>query len=358
MPEIRPKSRDADEKTPHDEFVLLLDVDIPAGEASAAAAVGDDSPMQFSADRDYKVFSVEHDRVVQAASLVRGALLRELREGLDQRICARGINVSRLACLLLAALGSPQCDGWNDGQEMGHIDGRRLAQLIVSPTERHLFRLPRQKPATDCLVSLLVDCSGSMKVYADELTVMVDLLARAMDMAGVSAEILGFTTNAWHGGRPQKEWVATGRTAKPGRLNELCHIVFKDAETAWRRARRPIAALLKPDLFREGIHGEAVEWACGRIAARDASRRILIVITDGGPNDGATNLANDSLYLDRHLDAVLATHATGRDVEIFALGIGRNLSGIFSRGIQVDLSQTLTNQLFFRIAEMLMPRRR
>lgn len=40
-------------------------------------------------------------------------------------------------------------------------------------------------------------------------------------------------------------------------------MVFKDAETPWRRARPAIAALLKADLFREGIDGEAVNWARG-----------------------------------------------------------------------------------------------
>ena len=41
-------------------------------------------------------------------------------------------------------------------------------------------------------------------------------------------------------------------------------MVFKDADTPWRRARAGIAALLKADLFREGIDGEAVDWADAR----------------------------------------------------------------------------------------------
>ena len=45
----------------------------------------------------------------------------------------------------------------------------------------------------------------------------------------------------------------------PGRLNEVCHMVFKSADRSWRRSRSGVAALLKADLFREGIAGEAVD---------------------------------------------------------------------------------------------------
>jgi cobalamin biosynthesis protein CobT len=71
-------------------------------------------------------------------------------------------------------------------------------------------------------------------------------------------------------------------------------MVFKDADTPWRRARPDIAALLKPDLFREGIDGEAVDWACARLQARSEGRRLLIVVSDGSPMDSATREANDA----------------------------------------------------------------
>ena len=52
------------------------------------------------------------------------------------------------------------------------------------------------------------------------------------------------------------------------------------------------AALLKADLFREGIDGEALDWACQRLKAREAQRRLLFVVSDGCPMDSATALAN------------------------------------------------------------------
>ena len=88
--------------------------------------------------------------------------------------------------------------------------------------------------------------------------------------------------------------------------------MIKDADTPYRSARAAMAGLLKVDLYREGIDGEAVEWARGRLEARDEQRRILVVISDGSPMDSATRLANDQDYLDHHLRDVLAAQS---DVE-------------------------------------------
>ena len=140
-----------------------------------------------------------------------------------------------------------------------------------------------------------------MKEHIESVAVMVDVLVRALEQAGVASEVLGFTTDAWNGGRAQRDWLRAGRPAHPGRLNEACHLVFKDADTSWRRARTVMAALLKADLFREGIDGEAVDWAMHRLDKPQRRAAPLIVVSDGSPMDSATNLANDAHYLDHHL---------------------------------------------------------
>ena len=216
----------------------------------------------------------------------------------------------------------PPLSVFPDEHPLGQIDGRRLAQLVSSPAERHLFRQERFQPKPHTLVSLLIDCSGSMKAHIEAVAVLVDIFVRASLQAGINTEVLGFTTGAWNGGRAQRDWLAQGRPAHPGRLNEVSYMVYKDAETGWRRARPAIAALLKPDLFREGVDGEAVDWACARMSGRDEQRRVLIVISDGCPMDTATNLANDAFYLDNHLKEVVARHERQADIDIFGLGVG------------------------------------
>jgi cobaltochelatase CobT len=340
-------------------FALLLDFDETDGDGDGiAAATTGDSKVFEEAALAYRVYTTRFDTEVAAASLVRRALLREFRERLDRRIAEQGINLPRLARRLATVLAEPRRDGWLFGEEEGRIDGRRLAQLVSSPAERRLFRRERYKPAADCVVGFLLDCSGSMKQHIEPVATMVDLLMRALEMVGVSTELLGFTTGAWNGGRPYRDWMSRGRPRHPGRLNEVCHMVFKEADRSWRRARTDIAALLKADLFREGIDGEAVDWACNRLLARGEARRILIVISDGCPADGATGLANDAFYLDNHLKDVVARREREGGVEILGLGVGLDLSPFYRRCLATDMNEALDNSLFDEIVQLIGGRRR
>ncbi|TLF52137.1 cobalt chelatase [Halomonas urmiana] len=342
-----------------DAFALLLDLEDGDGDEDGVAAATTGHSKTFEdAAQAYRVFTTRFDREVAAGSLVRRALLRENRERLDQATAEQAINLPRLARRLGSVLWEPRVDGRSFGEEEGRIDGRRLAQLVSSPTERRLFYRDQVKLGTDCAVSLLIDCSGSMKHHIMPVTMMAESLIRALEMIGASTELLGFTTGAWNGGRAYKAWMSGGRPRGPGRLNEVCHMVFKDAERSWRRARTDTAALLKPDLFREGIDGEAVDWACERLLARPENRRILIVISDGCPADSATNLANDPFYLDNHLKEVVARRSREGQVEVLGLGVGLDLSPFYRRCLATDMAQALDTHLFDEIVELIGGRHR
>jgi len=347
----RDESDDEDKRNP---FNLWIAFEADGDEGLAMADSGASRVLE-EAGGDYRVFTTAYDREVRASTLVRPALLRELRERLDCRIAGQGLNLPRLARELKALLAVPARDGWDGSREEGHIDGRRLAQLIVSPTERRLFRVEREDPVSDCVVSFLIDCSGSMKQHVESVAMLVDVFVRALEQAGAASEVLGFTTGAWSGGRAQRDWQRAGRPRHPGRLNEVCHMVFKDADTPWRRARPDIAALLKADLFREGIDGEAVDWACERLEGRSEGRRLLVVVSDGSPMDSATELANDTHYLDHHLRDVVARREQGGRVGICAVGVGLDLSPYYrrSRALDLDPGSPIGNDVFRDIAAML-----
>jgi cobaltochelatase CobT len=333
-------------------FALLLDFDREDTDAFAAAASGASKAFAAS-ELGYRVFTTRFDVEVNATGLVRKALLNDYRQRLDTRVARQGINLSRLARVFGAVLTTPEKDGWRFDEEDGRIDGRRLSQLVSSPAERRLFRQDHLRPRATSAVGILIDCSGSMMGFAETLATLVDILVRALDMAGVDSEVLGFTTGAWNGGRAAKEWQAAGRPPQPGRLNEVSHLVFKHATQNWRRARPGIAALLKSDLFREGIDGEAVDWACNRLLMRDAERRLLLVVSDGCPMDSATSLANDAFYLDNHLQQVVARREREGGVEILGLGVGLDLSPFYRRSVSADFSQGLDNALFFELARLM-----
>lgn len=337
-------------------FTLLVNFDHGGDDGFALAEHGTSRVLE-AADHRYRVFTRAHDQQHEAARLVRTDELRSLRERLDQRIAKSGLNIGRLAREFKALLARPAPDDWDSGQEEGRIDGRRLSQLIASPSERRLFRTEHLAPQARCQVTLLIDCSGSMKQHNEQVAMLADVLARALEQAGVRVEVLGFTTAAWNGGRAAKEWQRAGKPPHPGRLNEVRHLVFKDAGTSWRRARPGLAALQKKELFREGVDGEAVEWACARL--RNASheepteRRILIVISDGSPMDAATNLANDAHYLDHHLRQVVERQEAMGGVEVFGLGVGLDLSPYYGRCQALDPSSAPTHATFGEVIDLI-----
>ena len=353
----------ADENKALGLFTLRVDM---GDESEVATVVADHghSRVPEEAGLHYRVFTREFDQQQEAVRLARVEELRGLRVLLDTRVQASGLSLGRWARGLQTLLAQPGPDDWDSGQEEGRIDGRRLAQLVASPTERRLFRSEHLEPQARCAVTLLIDCSGSMKQHADNSSLLADVLARALEQAGVVVEVLGYTTAAWNGGRVSKAWQRAGRPPHPGRLNEVRYLVFKDARTTWRRSRLGLAALQKPALYREGVDGEAVDWACTRLRAMDVTpagheidRRLLLVLSDGSPMDTATHLANDMNYLDHHLRQVVEQQEARGGVEILGLGVGLDLSPFYSRCHALDPAAAISHATLGEVMALMSGRR-
>ena len=354
----RPAQRNAQPAhAPAFAFALLLDADAQLADGMVSADTGDSRVLAAAPD-GYRVYTRAYDRELRAATLLRAPVLAAHRERLDARVAAQGANLPRLARALQALLAEPADDGWQGAQEEGRIDGRRLAQLVAVPSERRLFRSERVAPVCDAALTLLVDCSGSMKVHAESVAMLSELLLRAAEMVGVRTELLGFSTGAWHGGRAQRQWQRDGRPPYPGRLAETLHLVFKDAEQPWRHARRGVAAMLEPTLFREGVDGEAVAWACRRLRAQPVRHRLLLVVSDGCPMEGATQGANDEHYLGHHLRQVVAEQEAQGGVALFGVGVGLDLSPYYGRCQALDLAAPPGNAVFSDLLQLLAGRRR
>lgn len=356
--------KQADSGHEHDERVafgfLVQPDDEPEADPTATVVLGS-SRVLLGSDSGYRVYTTAYDRVLHPAAHMRPAQLQEFRQRLDGLAAAQGLNLNRLARQLKAALSRPSRDDWASAQEEGVIDGRALAQLVASPTERRLFRQELQEPQADATVTFLIDCSGSMRQHVEHVALLVDVLARALDMAGVPNEILGFSTSAWHGGRALRDWKndsdqqrpRQGRPRHPGRVAELAHLIFKDADTGWRHGRRGIAALLRPDLFREGVDGEALAWSAQRLRTRSEARKLLVAVSDGCPMEAATQQANDEHYLDHHLQQVAGQIESDGDIELAALGVGLDLSPYYRRGHVLDLQHGVTDRLLREVVALL-----
>jgi cobaltochelatase CobT len=168
----------------------------------------------------------------------------------------------------------------------------------------------------------------------------------------VKVEILGFTTRAWKGGESREKWAAEGRPAKPGRLNDLRHIIYKAADSPWRRARTSLGLMMKEGLLKENIDGEALLWAHERLLGRPESRRILMVISDGAPVDDTTSSANGGAYLERHLRDVIAWIEQRSPVELLAIGIGHDVTRYYRRALTIVDVEQLGGAMVDKLAEL------
>ena len=293
------------------------------------------------AEPPYKVFTTAHDEIVGAEDLCDAEELTRLRAYLDQQLASLSSVVSRLANKLQRRLMAQQNRTWSFDLEEGMLDVARLPRIITDPTSPLSFKAESESPFRDTVVTLLLDNSGSMRGRPIMVAaVCADILARTLERCAVKTEILGFTTRAWKGGISRDDWIKAGKTASPGRLNDLRHIIYKNADAPWRRARRNLGLMMREGLLKENIDGEALMWAHQRLIGRTEQRRILMVISDGAPVDDSTLSVNSGHYLERHLRSVITEIETKSPVELLAIGIGHDVTRYYKKAVTiVDVEQ-------------------
>jgi cobaltochelatase CobT len=301
-------------------------------------------------DFDYKAYTTKHDEVVGAAELCDDEELTRLRAYLDQQLIPLQSAVTKLANRLQRRLMAQQNRSWDFDQEEGLLDAARLVRIVTNPAHALSYKIERDTDFRDTVVTLLIDNSGSMRGRPISIAaICADILARTLERCAVKTEILGFTTRAWKGGQSREAWLAAGRPAKPGRLNDLRHIVYKQADAPWRRARKNLGLMMREGLLKENIDGEALLWAHERLLARREDRRILMVISDGAPVDDSTLSVNSGNYLERHLRAVIRQIETKSPVELIAIGIGHDVTRYYARAVTImdaeQLGGTIIDQL-------------
>jgi len=291
----------------------------------------------------YHVWSTDFDTEVTGASLLSNRLGNQLREQLDRHVASQAVSVTQLAFRLQRLLGTPVVDGWNAASDDGLIDPSRLTQIVAQPGNPHVYRNQRHAVHSPAVVSFVVDQSGSMKRQRFEtVAVLVDTFCRALERAGATSEVLGFSTGDWNGGRARQNWDAAGRPADPGRLAEVMHVVYKDADQRTVRARRGMAAMIDSRHFREGVDGEALIWAWQRLIARPEPRKLLVFISDGSPFETATANANTDTFLNEHLTAVAERISRDRRLQFGAIGVDLEMSPFVANSVNLDLSGTLS----------------
>jgi cobaltochelatase CobT len=302
---------------------------------------------------EYHPFVSKFDEEIAAEDLCEPEELDRLRGYLDKQLSHLQGVVARLANRLQRRLMAQQNRAWEFDLEEGMLDPARLSRIIVDPMHPLSFKREKDTNFRDTVVTLLLDNSGSMR--GRPITVAAtcaDILARTLERCGVKVEILGFTTRAWKGGQSREAWLAAGKPANPGRLNDLRHIIYKAADAPWRRARKNLGLMMREGLLKENIDGEALSWAYRRLMGRTEQRRILMMISDGAPVDDSTLSVNAGNYLERHLRYVIEEIETRSPIELIAIGIGHDVTRYYRRAVTIVDAEELGGAMTEKLAEL------
>jgi cobaltochelatase CobT len=301
-------------------------------------------------DKNYNIFTNQFDEIVKAETLETVEEITKLRSNLDQQLVSFQDLITKLANKLQRQLLAKQNRSWEFDLEEGLLDSSKLTRVVMDPYHSLSFKKEKDLDFKDTVVTLLIDNSGSMRGRPITIAALcADILSRTLERCSVKVEILGFTTKNWKGGKSREYWNNNNKPRNPGRLNDLMHIIYKNADTQWRQSKKNLGLMLKEGLLKENIDGEAISWAFSRLKKREEERKILMVISDGAPVDDSTLSVNSGDFLEKHLKKIVKFIENKSDVEILAIGIGHDVSRYYNKAIKItdvqELGDVMISQL-------------
>ena len=304
-------------------------------------------------NKNYNIYTTQFDEVAKAENLETDEEINILRNNLDQQLVTFQDLITKLANKLQRQLLAKQNRSWEFDLEEGLLDSSKLPRIIMDPYHSLSFKKEKDLDFKDTVVTLLIDNSGSMRGRPITIAALcADILSRTLERCSVKVEILGFTTKNWKGGKSRELWNNNNKPKKPGRLNDLRHIIYKNADTHWRQSKKNLGLMLKEGLLKENIDGEAISWAFNRIKKRKEVRKILMVISDGAPVDDSTLSVNSGDYLEKHLKKIVKFIENKTDIEILAIGIGHDVSRYYNKAIKITDVQELGDVMISQLSTL------
>ncbi len=304
--------------------------------------------------KTYKYFTKEFDLFVSAEKLAKKDELEELRRKFEKEYSENHNLINKLARKLDRLFNSLNRNSWIYDQEVGHFDSSKFASFIANPDYQDIFKYEKQILEKNTVVSLLLDNSGSMRgkpIITSAIT--TEIITKVLEKCNVNVEILGFTTREWKGGKSKKKWENHGKPSFPGRLNDLLHIIYKDADCRWSSCKKNLGLVLKEGLLKENIDGEALTWAYSRLNLRREKKKILIVISDGAPVDDSTLSTNSPDILDNHLKDIVGEIQKKNKIQLLAIGIGHDVSKYYKNAFVIEDVDSLGDVIIENLSKML-----
>ncbi|MFM0645155.1 cobalamin biosynthesis protein CobT [Paraburkholderia bryophila] len=307
-------------------------------EGEAGAAVANTVRAQLSIP-----LATEFDDIADLTGQGDSAAWRELRAQ------ARA-DTAPLKEKLERALSADERTRWRREQERGEIDRTALAKLATSPGYRTPFRTQRAHKGRDVAVTLLIDRSGSMAGRKIELARQcATALCDALTQLSFDCEVLGYCSVESEPMRQlyQRQLAAGADLRRYNRFVERLDLkVYK------RFGATDLSGIARIDCGHENPDGEALAWAATRLADHQASRRILIVFSDGYPSTGD----GDPQVLRSDLRERVAAIGQ-RGIELVGIGVLTDaVEDFYPHNVVVSRLAELPSTVFSVLSTMLLKR--
>ncbi len=289
-------------------------------------------------------YTREHDEVI------------ELRPGVDHPSVMRhhglhaynkrvmGARSSVIRRKIERALLSRQLTGWNERQEEGRLDNRRLVRAYIG--DRDVYRQRTEVAGFDTAVALMIDRSGSMCGPKAELAAEAAInLCLAVEQAGIACEVTGFQDGERH----------FEYDGMADRIHAVDLVVFKPFDLPTARCREALGAASfavsssTPD-------GMATMMAYQRLRKRQEKRKVLITLTDGAPATAYGRPNAEARHMQYVRDVVAWIQSEGTQV----VGIGifdDSVSRFYDKYVVIRNADDLAGEPMTQLAKILLGER-
>ena len=303
---------------------------------------------------EYKIYTTKYDQIIKASDLATREELEQLREQFDLKLKKLSNISNRLTAKLKRKLLAKKDITYERNKEEGYLDRKKISQIIIRPFATDNYVTIKENAYQDTVICLLLDNSGSMRGQPIMMSAMAcEIIVKILEKFGVKTEILGFTTVDWRGGKSRKLWDSNSKPPNPGRLSDIRHIIYKNANQSFKKSQNNLGLMLKEGILKENIDGEALIWAKKRLDSYSQKRKILMVISDGTPVDDSTNSNNYTDILSDHLHHVISKIEKHSDIEITAIGIGHEVREFYKNSLMIANATDLGDVMIDRLCDLL-----
>jgi cobalamin biosynthesis protein CobT len=297
--------------------------------------------LEDTGDSEFRVFTRDYDRIVEIEGVSDSVSLTELDQSVAKSTGVLQKDMRRIIAARSQVKRVP-------GKRSGRLHAPNLHRILSG--DDRVFTRREEAQSLDTAISLVVDCSGSMRGSQIRLaSESAYALGSVLNRIGIQFECLGFTSDDGVPTTDHKRYMEEVHRAEAvapiARYTPIIMPKFKLFEERWtlpvqrRFARVFNGAKGYGDV---GINmgmtpeGCAMEFAARRLLSRKEARKIMIVMTDGEPAGHSVNYAyGRSLYARQSKDMVKAIEAAG--IDLVGVGIKHaGPTGYYSNAVVID----------------------